>query len=89
MDTDTWAWVAHKDGKWAGCISPACGRKDVAKFCGGFIADGFTITAVNSREEYEALTKPMGVWHPEPKSKKTVRQMTMFDEHAQRKGEAR
>jgi len=63
---EAWAFVAHADGKFVGAISFACGRKEVAKFCGGMAADGFSITPVFSREEYHVLIGPMGTWKPEP-----------------------
>ena len=34
-------------------------RHEVSKFCGDFIADGFTVTTVYSRDEYNELIEPM------------------------------
>ena len=76
-EREVWVYVAHKDGKYAGAISGTLDvalqhkptkaearkwKKEVAKFCGDFIADGFTITPTYSAEECEALTKGMPMW---------------------------
>ena len=50
-----WAYVAHKPGHFGGVISPECGKKSVAKFCGDFAADGYSITPVYDREQYSAM----------------------------------
>lgn len=60
-----WAYVATKDGQLAGVISAVSGakdkrakarwQKDVVEFCGLYVVDGFTVTTVYSRDEYEAL----------------------------------
>lgn len=70
-EREVWSYVAHRNGEFAGAIAgslPECDakankrwRKDIAKFCGDFIANGFEITRVYDRAEYEALTKPMRV----------------------------
>lgn len=77
-EREVWAYVAHKGGKFAGVIAGTLDlpgrakpvtvkeahawKKEIAKFCGDFVADGFDITRVYDRAEYECLTKPMGVW---------------------------
>lgn len=66
---EVWAYVAHKEGKFVGAISTEAGQKEVGKFCGGFIASGFTITPTYNRDEYLALIEPMGIWEPEKKRK--------------------
>ena len=82
MEREVWTYVAHKDGMFAGAISgtldvamdrkptkreAAQWKKEVAKFCGGFIANGFTITPTYSAEEATALTKDMPMWKRPPK----------------------
>jgi hypothetical protein len=49
------AFVFHKDGKFGGVISAECSKKEVAKFCGDFIADGWKMETVKDRETYLAL----------------------------------
>lgn len=75
-EREVWGYVAHRDGKFAGVISgtydtpgmpatpaqKAKWKKEIAEFCGDFIADGFEITKVYSREEYKALVEPMPIW---------------------------
>ena len=84
QDREVWTYVGHKDGKYAGAISgflehnparrnakrEAQWKKEIAKFCGEFIADGFEITKCYSREEYDALITPMGMWQGKKESKK-------------------
>lgn len=77
-DRQVWTYVATKDGKFAGAISGRlpgvtdpkkvkAWKKDIAEFCGGFIADGFDITKVYSSEEYTALITGMPIWErPKP-----------------------
>lgn len=67
---EPWAYIAHKDGKWAGVAAANLPRKDLSKFLGGFAAEGFAITTVYSRDEYNAVLKPMGMWR-RPKPAKT------------------
>jgi hypothetical protein len=64
LTTETWGYMSkefgiaflfHKDGKFGGVISAKCKKKEVAKFCGGFIADGATMVTVKDRAEYNAL----------------------------------
>ncbi|MGE3710986.1 MAG: hypothetical protein AB7G35_15080 [Hyphomicrobiaceae bacterium] len=61
--------IAHKDGHFGGVIAHDCGvndtklkkawKKEVSKFCGDFIADGYTITTFYTRDEYLALLKTL------------------------------
>ena len=80
---DVWSYVAHKDGLFAGAISGTLDhcypngktpageakkwKKEIAKFCGDFIADGFTITPTYSQEENSALIDSLGVWRSKKK----------------------
>jgi|GEM_PF-4369621 len=77
-DRIPWAHVAVRDGKFLGVISHDSGtaspvnaaewKMEVAKFCGGCIADGDTITTVYDRAEYLAMIEGMPVWeHPDRK----------------------
>jgi hypothetical protein len=61
-----WAFVAHKDGYWAGVCSPKVGKAELRKFLGDFAAAGFSITSVDNREEYVNLIGGMGCWHQRP-----------------------
>jgi hypothetical protein len=54
-DPTPFGYVIHKDGKFGGVISSSCSRKDIAKFCGDAIADGYTVTKVSDRAAYLAL----------------------------------
>lgn len=60
---DIFAYVAHKDGKWAGVCSIFAGRKSLNDFLAEFAADGFTLQAVKDREEYNALLDSLKPWH--------------------------
>src|SRR5262245_48180857 len=78
---DVWSYVAHKDGLFAGAISgtldhcypngktpkkeAAKWKREIAKFTGQFIADGFTITPTYSQEENAALLDSLGIWKSE------------------------
>lgn len=57
-----WAFIAHKDGKWAGLASATLSKKELRKFLGDFAADGFLITTVESREEYNRVIGAMKYW---------------------------
>lgn len=69
MDREPWAHVAFKGSMFGGVISHDSGmtgqkeqkswKRQVAKFCGGFIADGYEIKTVYSREEYVALLETL------------------------------
>ena len=61
--SDVWAYIAHKDGYWAGVCCPG---KETADFLAEFVADGFAISTVFSREEYETLLDSMQDWHKSP-----------------------
>lgn len=54
-----WAFVAHKNGKLGGVASSELPRSDLKRFLGDFAADGYAITTVFSRPEYEALLKQL------------------------------
>ena len=64
-----WAFVAHKDGYWAGVCSPAVGKRELKKFTGDFVAAGFSITVVNSRDEYNDMLGKLKFWHDSPEYK--------------------
>ena len=65
-----WAYVAHKDGYWAGaCSGTHLSKKEIAKFTGDFIADGFSITPCSNREEYDRLIESMPDWSQSPEYK--------------------
>lgn len=63
-----WAYIAHKDGYWAGIISATVPKKDLSKFLGDFAGDGFSILTVNNRDEYNAALAGMQVWSKRPHS---------------------
>lgn len=69
-DITPWAHVAVKGTHFGGVISADLSdggkapvsakeakswKREVAKFCGGFIADGYEIKTVYSRDEYTAI----------------------------------
>jgi hypothetical protein len=60
---DIFAYVAHKDGKWAGVCSIFAGRESVKEFLAEFAADGFMLQPVKDREEYNALLDSLKPWH--------------------------
>lgn len=61
-----WAFIAHKDGYWAGIASATLPKRELRKFLGDFAAEGFSITTVEDRAEYERLIAPMGYWGDRP-----------------------
>jgi hypothetical protein len=75
-EREVWTYVAHKDGMFAGAISGSLDtperkatpaeakkwKKEIAKFCGDFIADGFLITPTYSMAEADTLMKGMPIW---------------------------
>ena len=63
-----WAYIAHKDGYFAGVASPSLPAKDLRDFLAEFAADGFSIMTVTSREEYEAALASMKPWGKRPKA---------------------
>lgn len=85
MSNEPFVYVSTKDGMFAGAVSASCGvpskekswKKEVAKFCGDHIVEGFSITTVYSREEYEALIKGMSIWQSEA-AKKAVAEPDLF-----------
>ena len=56
------AYIAHKDGMWAGLASASLPKKELRKFLGDFAADGFLITTVESRDEYNRVIGGMKYW---------------------------
>lgn len=64
-----WAYIAHKNGYWAGVASAELGRKELRKFLGDFVVDGFAITTVYSRDEYKRLISGLGFWRDSPEYK--------------------
>jgi hypothetical protein len=98
MSRKVWSYVAHKDGMFAGAIAgsldepdrPASPKRakawknEIAKFCGGFIANGFLITPTYSEDEFEALTKGMPMWkRPKKVQKKAADTADMFEQEGQ------
>lgn len=65
-----WAFVAHKDGFWAGLASARLPRHDLTKFLGEFASEGFTISTVHDRAEYDALLLTLQPWPERPRSRK-------------------
>lgn len=72
-----WAHIAHKNGQWCGLIAanhddgteppPSAKmvkewKREVAKFCGEHIAEGFEIKTVYSREEHKAFMATVTVY---------------------------
>ena len=53
-ETAPWAFIAHKDGKWGGVCAADIPAKEIGKFTVEFIASGFDIKTVFSREQYLA-----------------------------------
>ncbi|HVR57583.1 MAG TPA: hypothetical protein VMT72_12235 [Pseudolabrys sp.] len=64
-----WAFIAHKDGYWAGVCSGDLPKRELKRFLGDFAANGFSISTVNSREEYNAFLAPLKFWHDSPEWK--------------------
>lgn len=65
--TAPWAYIAHKGGYWAG-VASASYEGDLDAFLGSLVRDGFNITVVFSREEYNAFIGPMECWSSSPKA---------------------
>lgn len=59
---EPWAFIAHKDGRWAGVAAANMPKKDLRKFLGDFAADGFEIMTVKSRDEYNAALAKLRTW---------------------------
>jgi len=83
-----WCHVGHKDGMFAGVISHDSGARDqkakdkwkreVAKFCGDYIASGIEIKTCNSREEYLAFIAGLREWkEPRELSAKSQQQPSL------------
>lgn len=60
--TKPWAYVAHKDGRWAGVCVCDFNQKSLNEFLEEFAADGFTLQPMANREEYLEFTKKMPAW---------------------------
>ena len=84
MTAKPWAYVAHKDGYWAG-VSCAEGET-LAAFVADFIRDGFTVEPVVSREAYLDMTAKMQPWTKSPaykaKHAKASSSLPLFGEPA-------
>lgn len=61
MADKPWAIVAVKNGKFGGVITAECSKRDLNKFTGDFVADGYTVKPVANRLEYLALLKECGI----------------------------
>lgn len=64
-----WAFIAYKGEYWAGVCSAQVPKRDLKNFLGEFGADGFSITSVENRDEYDAKLKGMKFWHDSPEWK--------------------
>lgn len=62
-----WAYVAHKDGYWAGVASSEL--QGIGSWIGKFIKAGFTVSSVKDRDEYDATLKDLKPWHDSPEYK--------------------
>lgn len=58
------AYICHKDNHWAGVTSPDV--SDLKEFLGGFAAEGFSVTPVADRDEYQRMIGSMKHWHDHP-----------------------
>ena len=63
---DPFCYVAHKNGYWAGIISPAIGKHELTKFFHEFGSGGFTITPFATREEYSRFLDTVKGWSKSP-----------------------
>ena len=61
-----WAYIAHKGGYWAGVASATLPAGELSKFLVEFATDGFDITTVHNRDEYNRLIDSLGFWHDRP-----------------------
>ena len=59
---EPWAFIAHKNGRWAGVAAGNLPKRDLKKFLGDFAGDGFGIITVFSRDEYNAQLQKMVAW---------------------------
>jgi hypothetical protein len=64
-----WAFIAHKDGYWAGVCTAQMAKRDLRKFLGDFAAEGFSIMSVNDRDEYNKALSELKFWHESPEWK--------------------
>ena len=64
-----WSYIAHKNGYWAGLAAGEMRQSDLRKFLGEFAANGFTITPVHSREEFDAELAKLRPWRESPEWK--------------------
>ncbi len=69
MMDKAWAYIAHKDGYWAGVASATLSSQSLAEFMREFLDDGFSIMAVASRDEYDTALNKLGFWHDSPEFK--------------------
>lgn len=63
---EVWSYICHKDGHWAGLVSPEVGKKELARFLGQFAAEGFSISSVASRDEFDAKMATLKPWSKHP-----------------------
>lgn len=62
MSEKPWAYVAHKDGRWAGVCACDIHKKSLNEFLEEFAVDGFTLQPMANREEYLEFTAKMPPW---------------------------
>lgn len=60
------AFIAHKDGYWAGVCSPEIPKRELQKFLGDFAASGFSIMTVDDRDSYNRQLETLKFWHDSP-----------------------
>ena len=63
-------FVAHKEGYWCGIASSTI--SDIGKWLGRWAKDGFTITTVHTRAEFNALLDSLKSWDERPKKSKAA-----------------
>lgn len=72
MTDKPWAYVAHKDGYWAGIISPDAGKKQISEFMADFAERGFTITTAHNEVEHKAVLDRLRFWRESPEYKASL-----------------
>lgn len=60
-----WAWIAHRDGRWASILANAGPKRSIARDLAKCAADGLTITPVYDRDEYNTLLASLKPWKAE------------------------
>lgn len=61
MENEVWAYIAHKNGYWAGVAAPDL--NDIGRWVGKFIRDGFSVSSVKNRDEYNVMLNELKPWH--------------------------